>query len=123
MKVGASFQIQDVKLLVKVDVIWQNPLKNVLVGNHLDTLFLFILSVEDVNRITHNRRKDFGQGCNRQRIHLEKKKKTSSHCSKWQTKLLRSETAPKLCFFLCNLCSCDALGKYVAFFNEVEKEI
>ena len=85
-------------MLVKVNVIWQNPQKIVLVGNHLDTLFLFILSVEDVNRITHNRRKDFGQGSSRQKVDLEEKK-SSSHCFKWQTKLLGRATALKLCIF------------------------
>ena len=57
-----------------VNVIWQNPQKIVLVGNHLDTLFLFIASMGDVNRITHNRRKDFSQGSTRQKVDLEEKK-------------------------------------------------
>ena len=61
-------------MLVMVNVIWQNPQKIVLVGNHLDTLFLFIASMEDVNRISHNRRKDFGQGSSRQKVDLEEKK-------------------------------------------------
>ena len=74
-------------MLVKADVIWQNPQKNVLVGNHLDTLFLFIASMGDVNRITHNRRKDFGQGSSRQKVDLEEKK------------LLGRATALKLCIF------------------------
>ena len=30
--------------------------------------------MEDVNRITHNRRKDFGQGSSRQKVDLEEKK-------------------------------------------------
>ena len=74
-------------------------------------------------RETHNRRKDFDQGSNRQKIDLEKKKKTSSHCLIcWQTKLLGRATVPKLYFFLCNLCSCGVPGQYVAFFDEVEEE-
>ena len=51
-------------------------------GNHLDTMLLLIASMVSgkINRITHNRRKDFDQGSWFRR-------KTSSHCSKWQTKL------------------------------------
>ena len=52
-------------------------------------------SKNGVNQITQNRREDFDQGSNRQKVDLEKKKKTSSHCFKWQTKLLGRATVPK----------------------------
>ena len=91
-------------------------------GNHLDTMFLLITNMVML-RVTHNRRKDFDQGSNRQKNDLEKKK-TSSHCLIcWQTKLLGRATVPKLYSFLCSLCSCGVSGQYVAFFDEVEEEI
>ena len=43
------------------------------VGNHLDTMFLLITNMVML-RETHNRRKDFDQGSNRQQVDLEKKK-------------------------------------------------
>ena len=41
--------------------------------NHLDTMFLLITNMVML-RVTHNRRKDFDQGSNRQQVDLEKKK-------------------------------------------------
>ena len=52
--------------------------------------------MENINQITC---KDFDQGSNYQKVDLKEKKKTSSHCFKWQTKLLGRATALKLCIF------------------------
>ena len=88
-------------------------------GNHLDTMFLLIASMVSV---THNRRR-ISIKVVIVKNYFEKKKNTSSHCFKSQTRLLGRATVPKLYFFLCNLCSCGVPGQYVAFFDEVEEEI
>ena len=88
-------------------------------GNHLDTMFLLIASMVSV---THNRRR-ISIKVVIVKNYFEKKKNTSSHCFKSQTRLLGRATVPKLYSFLCNLCSCGVPGQYVAFFDEVEEEI